>query len=436
MNPLKRSITWVLVSAASALGQSVDTAAQPIDLPAVLRLAGAENLEVKFAEEKLLEAQAKEAGALWQLFPTLSPGVGYRNHSGRTQAVTGQVFDVDKESLSAGATIQLQLEFGEAVYRRLAAKQTALAAGHGVEAQRHRTIQQAVQAYFDLLRAQLALQLHDESVRIARDYHAQVVQGVAAGLAPKADELRASAQLNRSEVRQRQAAEALSRESTRLAALLRLRIDGSLRPAAATAALLAFPEKELPVQDLLQQAWLKRAELAENEALVAAAAQEADGARYGPLFPTLGAQYFAGGLGGSPASARQDYASTTETSVTLSWRIGAGGLFDRSRQAATEARERQMRLRGASIREAITREVVDARTEVQSLLGQLELLRQQVGSTEAALQFALRRKEFSVGVVLEAIQAQQDALQAKFEYLQTLTEANKAQYRLRHAIGD
>ncbi|MEY4034813.1 MAG: hypothetical protein RL492_2007 [Verrucomicrobiota bacterium] len=329
MNPLKRSITWVLVSAASALGQSVDTAAQPIDLPAVLRLAGAENLEVKLAEEKLLEAQAKEAGALWQLFPTLSPGVGYRNHSGRTQAVTGQVFDVDKESLSAGATIQLQLEFGEAVYRRLAAKQTALAAGHGVEAQLHRTIQQAVQAYFDLLRAQLALQLHDESVRIARDYHAQVVQGVAAGLAPKADELRASAQLNRSEVRQRQAAEALSRESTRLAALLRLRIDGSLRPAAAPAALLAFPEKDLPVQDLLQRAWLKRAELAENEALVAAAAQEADGARYGPLFPTLGAQYFAGGLGGSPASARQDYASSTETSVTLSWRIGAGGLFDR-----------------------------------------------------------------------------------------------------------
>ncbi|MEY4034814.1 MAG: hypothetical protein RL492_2008 [Verrucomicrobiota bacterium] len=69
-------------------------------------------------------------------------------------------------------------------------------------------------------------------------------------------------------------------------------------------------------------------------------------------------------------------------------------------------------------------------------MGQLELLRQQVGSTEAALQLALRRKEFSVGVVLEAIQAQQDALQAKFEYLHTLTEANKAQYRLRHAIGD
>lgn len=436
MNSLKRLFALYMGCAGSLLAQPTDNSPHPIDLPAVLKLAGAESLEVKLAEETLLEAQAREQGSLWQLFPTLSPGLGYRNHTGRAQAVTGQVSDVNKESLSAGATIQLQLDIGEAIYRRLAAQQTVLAAGHGLEAQRRRTVQQAVQAYFDLLRAQLALKLSDESVRIARDYHGQVVHGVAAGLAPKADELRASAQLNRSEVRRSQAAEVLFRESTRLAQLLRLRIDGNLRPVGAQATLLAFPEKELPLQELLQQALTKRAELAENESLASAASQETYGARYAPLYPTLGAQYFAGGLGGSPASARRDYASSSETSVTLSWRIGAGGLFDRSREAAAEARERQIRLRGAGIRESITREVMDARTEVNSLLGQLELLRQQVDSTEAALQLAMRRKEFSVGVVMETVQAQQDALQAKFDYLQTLTEANKAQYRLRHAIGD
>ena len=69
-------------------------------------------------------------------------------------------------------------------------------------------------------------------------------------------------------------------------------------------------------------------------------------------------------------------------------------------------------------------------------VGQLELLRQQGEAADSALQLALRRKEFAVGVVLEAVQSQQDALQAKFEYLKALTEANKAQYRLRFAIGD
>ena len=434
---MKSFLFLLLGCVGSALAQST-AAPRPvevIDLPTVLKLAGAESIEVRLAEEKLREAQAREDGALWQMFPTVSPGVGYRNHSGRTQTVTGQVFDVDKESLTAGATIQLQLDFGEALYRRLAAQQTALAAGHGLEAQRRKAVQEATQAYFDLGLAEMAVLLHEESVRIARDYHAQVARGVAAGLASKSDELRASAQLNRAEVRHKQAVTALAKESTRLSQLLRLNIVGTLRPMVSPLTPLAFPEKDASVQQLLQQALAKRPEIAENESLAVAAAQEADGARYGPLYPTLGAQYFAGGLGGAPSSARRDYASSSDTSVTLSWRIGAGGLFDHSRQAAADARERQLRLRGAGIREQITREVVDAHSDVRSLVGQLELLRPGMESTRAALELALQRKEFAVGVVLEAIQSQQDAVQAKLEYFQALTEANKAQYRLRHAVG-
>jgi outer membrane protein TolC len=116
--------------------------------------------------------------------------------------------------------------------------------------------------------------------------------------------------------------------------------------------------------------------------------------------------------------------------------IGAGGLFDGSRQETAEARESQTRLRGARTREAVTRQVVDAQAEICTLLAQLELLRQGVTASEAGLQLALRRKEFAVGVVLEAVQAQQDAVQAKLDYLSSLTAANKAQYRLRAALGD
>ncbi len=433
---MRTTFLLVLSGWTGLLGAQTAPKDDSIDLPTVLRLAGAESAEVRLAEDKLQEAEAREDGTLWQMFPTLSPGIGYRNHSGRTQAVTGQAFDVDKESLTAGATIQLQLEFGESLYRRLAARQSTLAAGHGLEAQRRRSVTEAALAYFDLVRADLAVRLHDDAARVAKDYHEQVARAVTAGLAPKTDELRAFAQRNRAEVRQQQAREARAKESSRLALLLRLHIDGALRPAAREAALLTFAEKDAPVEQLLQLALARRAEIAESEALAAAAAKEADGARYGPLYPTLGVQHFAGGLGGSTSSARQDYASSNDTNVTLSWRIGAGGLFDRSRQAAADARERQLRLRGATVREGITREVVDAQTEARSLCAQLALLGQGVASAEQALQLALRRKEFAVGAVLETIQTQQDAVQAKLDYLQTVTEANKAQYRLRHATGD
>ena len=432
---MRKAFCLLVMSAAAAGAATATTPSDPIDLPTVLKLSGAQNADVLLAEEKLREAEAREDGTLWQMFPSLSLGVGYRNHTGRTQAVTGQVFDVDKESLQAGGTIQLQLELGEAAYRRLAAQQTTLAAGHGLEAQRRRSVAEATQAYFDLVRADLAARLHEEASRIAADYHAQVARAVAAGIASKTDELRASAQLNRVKVRQAQAAETCAKEANRLALLLRLRIDGALRPVAQEAALLAFPEKDAPVEQLLTIALARRPEIAESEALAMAAAKEADGARYGPLYPVLGVQHFSGGLGGSTSSARQDYASSADTSVTLTWRIGAGGLFDGSRQAATDARERQARLRGAAVRESITRELVDAHAETRSLCAQLELLRQGVASSELVLQAALRRKEFAVGTVLETVQSQQDALQAKLDYLQAMTEANKAQYRLRHAAG-
>lgn len=432
---------WLLlllgcVGSAFAQTDATNHTIELVDLPMVLRLAGAESLEVRLAEEKLLEAQARESGALWQLFPTLSPGIGYRDHAGRTQAVTGQVFDVDKSSLTAGATIQLQLDFGEALYRRLAAQQTALAAGHGLEARRRRAVLEAAQAFFDLGFAAQAERLQTEAVGIARDYQGQVARAVAAGLAPKSDELRASTQLQRAEVRRKQASIALAKESTRLGQLLRLKIGDTLRPRVPPLAPLALPEKDASVQRLVQQALTRRAELAEGEALTTAAAREAEAARYGPLYPTLGAHYFAGGLGGSTSSARQDYASSADAGVTLSWRIGAGGLFDHSRQAAADARERQQRLRDAGLREQITREVLDAHAEARSLADQLELLRPNLVSAEASLKLALQRKDFAIGVVLEAVQSQQDAVQAKLDYLQAVTEANKAQYRLRHATGE
>lgn len=426
--------TWRLL----LLGAATAGAAEPlppIDLPTVLRLAGAEPVEVRLAEERVREAQAAEDATLWQMLPTLSPGLGYRDHTGRTQTVTGPVLDVDKRSLAAGATLQLQLEFGESLYRRLAAHQVAAAADQALAGQRLRSVQEAATAYLDLLRTELSLRLLEQATQVARDYHGQVARGVQAGLALKGDELRAFAQLNRAEVRLRQAEEARSKASTRLAELLRLRIDGTLRPVAKEAVLLPCPEKDRPLEQLLQQAEGRRPELAEQAALAEAAAQESEAARYAPLYPTLGATAFAGGLGGSTSSARRDYGSTTDTTVTLSWKLGAGGLFDHSRQEAAAARERQSRLRADRTREQVTRQVVDAQAELKAQLAQLELLRQGVAASEAGLQLALRRKEFSVGAVLEAVQSQQDAVQAKLDYLATLIEANKAQFRLRWAIG-
>ena len=54
-----------------ASAQVTNGGAYPIDLPTVLRLAGAQNLDVQIAREKLAEAKAEHASAMAQFFPWL-----------------------------------------------------------------------------------------------------------------------------------------------------------------------------------------------------------------------------------------------------------------------------------------------------------------------------------------------------------------------------
>ena len=76
-----------------------------IDLPTALRLAGAQNLDVQIARERLAEAKANHESAVAQFVPWLSPGAAYRRHENRIQAVDGSIFDADKQSYSVGGSL-------------------------------------------------------------------------------------------------------------------------------------------------------------------------------------------------------------------------------------------------------------------------------------------------------------------------------------------
>src|SRR6266568_2296020 len=93
----------LLLSVASSWPQTSNTFI--IDLPTALRLAGAQNLDIQIARQRLLEAKANYESTLWLFFPWLSPGVSYRRHDNLIQDVGGQVIDVHKESYTVGPSI-------------------------------------------------------------------------------------------------------------------------------------------------------------------------------------------------------------------------------------------------------------------------------------------------------------------------------------------
>src|SRR5258705_4426617 len=89
----------------------------PIDLPSALRLAGAQNLDIKIARERVAEARANHSAALAQFFPWLSAGVLYRHRDGKLHDVEGNIIGFRKNSYPPGATIGPKLEDAEALYQ-------------------------------------------------------------------------------------------------------------------------------------------------------------------------------------------------------------------------------------------------------------------------------------------------------------------------------
>ncbi len=408
----------------------------PIDLPTVLQLAGAQNLDIKIAREKLTEAKANHESAREQFFPWLSPGAGYRQHNGMAQSVpSGVVSDGHFQSYTAGAALAAQVDIGGALYNTLAAHQLVRAADHALDAQLQDTILAAAQGYFDLVKAQAAVGVAREAVRISQDYQDQLHRAVGIGIAYKGDELRVQVETQRNELTLRQTQEQQRVAAARLSQILRLDLTVELIGREADLAPLSLVETNATLDALVGQALGNRPELKQSRALIGAARESKDGAVYGPMIPTLGAQAFAGGFGGNTAGAPSSFGGSEDYYAGLSWRVGPGGLFDFGRIHAAESRLRSSRLLEERLKDEVARQVVEAQTRLESQADQLATAKKSLVTAGENLRLSRERKKFEVANVLENILAEQELTRTRNDYFTAVAEFNKAQYALNKAIG-
>jgi outer membrane protein TolC len=424
-----------LITACSALHAGDDATPHELDLATVLRLAGARNLDVELAREKLNEASARFDSATWQFFPWLNVGVGYKRHDNRIQNVEGVIIDADKQSLNAGGTVTAQVDLGDAIYNRLVEKQKLEAARRGIQSAHARALRDAVSAYFDLTKAEAVTDAIAESLRVSEAYEKQLGNAVGIGVAYKGDELRVRVQSERYRMAQRQAQEKRAIAAAKLAEVLHLEQGTGLRARQRQLVPLSVVGVQSPLRDLIAEAQAARPEVSEMEAFVAAAEQERKAARYAPLVPSLMAQGFFGTLGGGQESEMDRFGSSSDVIVGLSWRIGPGGLFDSTRERQAEARKNMAHIEQVKLADRLASEVAALHARARSLNDQITMARDNLKTATDALAAGEQRKEAGVGVVLEVVQSQQDLTQARLAYAETVAEQNKVQYELLHALG-
>lgn len=425
---MKHFLFLLLTATASA-------APMHVDLPTVMKLAGANNDEIELARVKHAESIA-ESKLAWQRFwPTLSLGVGYRGHEGRIQDVAGAIFDARKQQYTVGTAVVIDWSPGDLYYSALAAKQKAIAAEQLAEKSRRDIVMEATTRYFDLLATEASVVILEDDLRLTQDYEKQIGGAVTAGTAFRADLLRVKTQVSRAKLTIRQHQEKRDLAAAALAETLRLPPETELRPAKADLVPVRLNGKK-GVASMLTDAVQNRPELKAASAANSAAIFERDRARIAPLIPSVQAGYNFGGLGGGFAGDMGNFGDSQDFYAGLGWKIGPGGLFDKQRQAIAGAREEATVLQAGQIKAAIGREVVEAAAKSQSAHDQIAINDEAVTAAEEMAKLAKERQASQLGVVLEYLLAREELTRARQSRVMAVTDFNKAQYELKRAIGN
>jgi outer membrane protein TolC len=438
---MNRAHIFVLSISLAAAGAAADAPAPPgnvIDLPTALRLAGANNLDVQIAREKLAEARAANDSARAKFFPWIAPSIVVRRHENNIQAVNGPILDADKNSLAAGLALNAQFDLGEVYYQNLIAHQIVRAGEAALASRQHEMTYRAAVAYFDLARARASVSAAEEAARIARRHAEQIAANADAGLVFRGDATRVLAASQRSELNLSRLRADQRIAAARLAELLHLDPAVELMPAETDLTPLTLVAVTDDIATLISHALAARPELDEATARVAAAGTAQRGATRAPLVPSIGAQASFGGLGGGPGSTSpgHDFDTSNDYAFGLSWRIGPGGLFDRNREREASARLRESELDLEKTRDSVRRQVVEQHARLRSLTEQIELARKTLEAADDTARLSRERRETGVSAVLEDLQAEDELARARRDYLSTVADYNQAQYALRFAIGD
>jgi outer membrane protein TolC len=423
-----------------------------IDLPAALRLAGANNIQIALANERLRQAEARldGANALW--LPSVNLGAGYNVHSGRIQDTAGQILDVERSSLFVGGgpvvgnfplpggagpppRLFLGLPIADAVFTRLAERQQVAASREGTVATFNDTLLQVGIAYLDLVAAHQQAAIARDALTNAKELDRLVESRVKAGTTLPADGFRAKAEVADRERQLQRAEEFMRVASTELVRLLRLDPAVLLVPAETQPAPIELVSPDAPLMTLLEQGLTARPELAQHQALVRASLERLRLEKWRPWIPSAAVGYSAGGFGGGRGSEFGRFGGRSDFDAVLAWEFRNLGLGNRALQRERSSVLAQANLTAEQTRDNIMAEIARAYHQVRFRGGQVEAARRQFAAAAEALPLNFKG---IVGGNLRAIEGQQ-AVQAlavaQSQYLTSVTEYNQVQFQLLRAIG-
>jgi len=438
-----------------------DQAILPIDLPSALRLAGAGDLDIALARERVCQAVAEldRASVLW--LPSLYVGPSWVRHDGQAQIVQGPVQSISKSSLFLGASaasgsgaygpnpaggpaqlsgVSSILRISDAIFEPLAARRTVDARRAGILAATNDALLGVSQAYFDHQQAAGSLAIAREAAANAEALAGLTGSYARSGAGLEADHRRVLAERDR---RRRDVEAAVGQLEVASADLVRrTRLDPRIvvAPIEPPESVLRLVAEDCPLDDLIAAGLRNRPELAESQALVQATLVRLKQARLRPLIPSLALQYSGGGFGGGPGGFFGNFGARSDAAVNLYWEVQNLGMADRAIVRGRASEQRAALLERMRLQDRVASEVVRADKSLLASARQMRAAGRALPEALASLDLNranLRRGAGLPGATrpIEVLQPIQALSQARADYLDAVLAHNRAQFQLFHSLG-
>jgi outer membrane protein TolC len=434
---------------------------RPIDLPGALRLAGANDLDIAIARERVAQslAELQQARVMW--LPSLYIGPNWIRHDGQAQVVEGQVRTISKSSLFLGGTaaagssvsgpvpaggpaqvsgLTSILRFSDAIFEPLAARQVLESRRASIQTATNDALLGLAESYMDLQRAAGSLAIAREAAANAEMLATLTASYARTGAGLDADFRRAVTERDRQRRNVELAVGELETASAELVRRTRLDPRIVVAPVEPPEAVLRLVPDRCSIDELITTGLRSRPELAEAQALVQATLTRLKQAKLRPFIPSLALRYSGGGFGGGQNGFFGNFNGRSDADVNLYWEVQNLGFADQAIARQRAAQQRTANLELMKIQDRVASEVVRAEKGRIAASRQMAEAGRAVPEAQASLTLNFTNIRRGAGLPgatrpIEVLQPIQALAQARADHLDAVLAYNRAQFRLYRALG-
>lgn len=458
----------------------IETTVMPIDLPTVMRVAAAKNIDIQQAIQRVEASRGRLESTQGAVFPVLAPTASFEHVDGTVRAVQGNLTGVGFDTFQLYATLQTVLNPGRVIYEIVAARKRLSASEHDERAVVLETLRAAANQYYELVlgrsrlaAAQLALTEAAELVRISQ-------LRISNGVGLHADVLRAESELasRRQDVTLR--LNEFYNASIALAVTLHLDSTITLSPAGDAVPAITLVRDDLSLDVLLGLAMKHRPDLASIRELVIAASADRKAAWWAALGAQFQVGYQYGGISGHADNVVQRpsvpsnlvynpfsddgsfsanplvnnliknriadnskkhagfsdktfvFSDQERFNATAAWRFSVSAVGDLK---AAGAAEQSVALEAERRIDLVRAQVVRERQASKAFAELIPRADQQVAAADEALRLTRSNLEAGTMTTLDVLQADDAAAQARVRYAEAIVRYNQSQSNLAAALG-